>query len=103
MGSAFAQTPMVQSHPLTPTDSSAPIVENTLSPQNWQELRVARQAVLKAHPELSAKALQLSTKMRAFQVKLNAAIIKEDPKLEPIVAKLDNVHPSQLPKSAPPK
>ena len=85
--SAFAQTSV---HPMIPANSTAQVNENELSPQDWEELRVARHDVLKAHPELMAKATQMSAKMRAFQEKLNAAILKEDPKLEPIIAKMDN-------------
>jgi len=83
---------------------AAPIVTSstTLTPEEWQELRTARQAALKANPDFAAKAAQLSAKMRAFEEKLDAAMIKTDPKLAPILAKFENAHHvAQTPPAAP--
>jgi hypothetical protein len=79
----------------SPSNQSAPKLStnnNPLTPEEWQKFRVARQAALKANPELLTKSAQLTMEMRAFQDKLNAAIIEADPKVAPIVAKLDNRH-----------
>jgi len=76
-----------------PTTSSFSANSNTLSPQEWQELRNARQEALKADPDLMVKAQQLALKIRAFQDKLNAAIIVADPKTASIIGKMDNRRP----------
>jgi hypothetical protein len=65
---------------------------STMTPDDWQELRNARQAALKENPELVAKAQELSAKMRAFQEKLDAAMLKSDPKLAPVLAKFEGGH-----------
>ena len=45
-------------------------------------------AVLDANPGLQDQARQISEKMHAFQEKLNAAMVKTDPSIAPLVAKL---------------
>ncbi len=63
-----------------------------MTPEEWQELRNARQAALKENPELATKAQELSAKMRAFQEKLDAAMLKSDPHLAPVLAKFEGGH-----------
>lgn len=65
---------------------------STMTPEEWQELRTARQAALKANPDFVAKSAQLAAKMRAFQEKLDAAMVKTDPKLAPILVKFEGGH-----------
>jgi hypothetical protein len=85
---------------------AAPLVapSSTLTPEEWQELRTARMVALKANPDFVTKSAQLSAKIRAFQEKLDAAMLKTDPKLAPVLAKFEGVHrvtqtPSAFPQS----
>jgi hypothetical protein len=64
----------------------------TMTSEEWQELRTARQAALKANPDFAAKSAQLTAKMRAFQEKLDAAMVKTDPNLVPILVKFEGDH-----------
>jgi hypothetical protein len=56
-------------------------------------LRLARIAAVKANPALLTQAAHLSEKMRAFMKKLEAAIIKTDLNVAPVIAKIENTHP----------
>jgi len=59
-----------------------------VTPGEWQQLRVTREAVLRTNPDLAAEYKQIMDEMQTQQTKLDAAIIKADPKAAPIVAKL---------------
>jgi len=54
----------------------------------WQQLRAVRDATLQANPDLAAEYKQLVAEMQAQQAKFDAAMIKADPKVAPLVAKL---------------
>jgi len=70
-------------------NSHAPVQHPPLiSPDDWQQLRIARESVLRNNPDLAAEYKQIMDEMQAQQTKLDAAIIKADPKAAPIVAKL---------------
>ena len=56
-----------------------------LTPEEQQELRAARKAAMDANPDLAAE-------QKALQDKINAAMIKADPKVAPIIAKLEAAH-----------
>jgi hypothetical protein len=76
---------------------------STMSPAEWQELRTARMAALKANPELITKSTQLSEKLRQFEQKLNVAMLKTDPKIATVLAKFAaNRPPTSNPTSIPP-
>ena len=62
----------------------APLV----SPGEFQQLHAARDAVMQANPDLAAEYKAIIGEMQAQQVKLDADMIKVDPKVAPIVAKL---------------
>jgi hypothetical protein len=66
----------------------------TLTQDDLAQLRTARMAALEANPDFDAKAAQTAAKMRAFQDKLIAAMVKADPSVAPIVAKFSAGHPS---------
>lgn len=86
--SSVSKPPMVPANP------------NVMTPAEWAELRNARQAAMKADPTLTSKLVQLSQKMRAFQAKLHAAMVADNPNVAPIIAKLEGgsrVPPSPLP------
>lgn len=93
---AFAESAASSASPAPVSNTS-----DTLRPADWQELRAAHQKALQADPDLLAKAAELTQRMRLFQAKLNAAMVKNDPKIAPIIAKFEGPHPSpQI--SAPP-
>lgn len=70
----------------------------TLTPDEWQELRTARAAALKANPQLVKKNAELSAKLREFQQKLDAAMLKTDPSLAPYLASYSpRFHPAPIP------
>jgi hypothetical protein len=56
-----------------------------LTPEEHQELMNAHKAAMDANPDLVAE-------QKALQDKINAAMIKADPKVEPILAKLEAAH-----------
>jgi hypothetical protein len=88
--SIFAHAAAVTNVTIVPDSSAGNVATshpNTLSPDEWQELRMARMAALKANPELITKAVQLSEKLRQFEQKLNAAMLKTDPNIAPVLAK----------------
>jgi hypothetical protein len=82
------------SKPVSPINNVSVANNNTLSPTEWQELRTARTAALKANPDLVTRASQLSEKMRQFQQKLNAAMVKTDPNIAPVLAKFAGNRPA---------
>jgi hypothetical protein len=69
--------------PLTP-----PPHPSLVSPIEWQRLRTARAAALQANPDLAAEYKQIIDDMQTEETKFDAAMIKADPKVAPIVAKL---------------
>jgi len=75
----------------------------TITPAEWQELSAARTAAFQANPDLLAENRKLSEKMRALMDKINAAMVKADPTIAPIIAKLEanRPHPG-TPASSPP-
>jgi hypothetical protein len=96
MDTASAQNSTSPSAMFQPPPPHVPNVasnSNALTPADWQELRIAKQAALKANPNLVMESEQLTQKMRAFQEKLDAAIIKEDPTVAPIISKLEASRP----------
>ena len=87
--------------PPVPGISSSPQNKLSLSPKEWQELRMDRAQALKANPALVANASALSQKLRAFQQKLNAAMVKTDPNIGLVLAKFSASRPP-LRSAAPP-
>jgi hypothetical protein len=53
-----------------------------LTPEERQELMAARQKAMADNPDLAAQ-------MKALQDKINQAMIKADPKVAPIIAKME--------------
>jgi hypothetical protein len=73
-----------------------------LTSTELRELLLTRQAAFKANPDLVAKSAQLSKKMNAFRSTFTANMIKTDPKVAPMLAKLGDVPPAHQP-DLPPK
>jgi len=55
---------------------------------DWQRLRAARDAALQANPDLAAEYKEIIQEMQMQQNELDVAMIKADPKVASIVAKL---------------
>ena len=60
-------------------------------PSEWQELRSTRDTTLQSNPDLAAEYKSLLAEMDQQQKDLDAAMIKADPKVAPIVAKLEQL------------
>ena len=60
-----------------------------LTEEEKQELHAAHDAAIKADPSLDTEGKALKEQMEAYNKKLHAAMVKADPKVEPILAKLD--------------
>jgi hypothetical protein len=84
-----------------PGTASVPSSNYTLTPREWQELRIARQAAFKANPDFATQATELTTRMRAFEAKLNAAIIKIDPQTKLTVDRLEGPQIKAVPAASP--
>jgi hypothetical protein len=74
------------SHPNAPVVAAQP--QPLMSPSQWPEFLSARQAALQANPDLETEHKQILKKMDAQQTKLDAAVIKADPKIKPVIDKL---------------
>lgn len=74
-----------------------------ITADEWKELRDARAAAIKAHPELLQENTELIEKIRAFEAKLNAAMIKANPSIAPLMVKYkaNTTPPGDAPASTP--
>jgi hypothetical protein len=72
-------------HLTKPVVKSPPL----LSVGEWQKYHAARQGALTANPELRDEYQDLLKQMDALQVKSDDAMVAADPKLKPVIAKLD--------------
>jgi hypothetical protein len=70
------QKPIIKSPPL-------------LSSGEWQKYHAARQGALTANPGLRDQYQELLMQMNALQVKSDDAMVATDPKLKPVIAKLE--------------
>ena len=72
------------------TIKPAPIAPSvTLTPEDLQGLRTARAKALQTNPDLVANAKKIADQMRAFEDKLDAAMIKADPNVSPLIAQFE--------------
>ena len=67
-----------------------------------QQLRAAHDAAYQADPSLAAEDKDLKSKMDAFHEKVRAAMIKADPNVAPILAKIAAHHHDDGPNGPPP-
>jgi len=74
----------------------------SITPDEWQELRAARNAAIQANPDLIAENKKLLERMRALQDKVDALMIKTDPSIAPIIAKFEANRPHLGTPAAPP-
>jgi hypothetical protein len=100
-GSALAQQAGSPSN-LTPGAPPTEANQITITPDEWQELRAARSAALQANPDFVKKHNKLLERLRTLEDKLDAAMIKADPAIAPMIAKFEanRTHPG-APVSAP--
>jgi Spy/CpxP family protein refolding chaperone len=56
------------------------------------ELKAAHDAAIQANPDLATEGKQLHDQMEAYQQKLHDAMVKADPKVEAILAKMPHHH-----------
>jgi len=75
---------------------------DAITPEEWQQLRTARSAALQANPDLLTNHQKLIEKMRALDDKIDAAMIKTDPTIAPIIAKFEANRPRPHPLVTPP-
>ena len=81
----------------------APNIPHTLfiSPEENQRLRADREAAMRANPDLVAEETEISREIQAQLAKMDAAAIKADPKVAPILAKLAALHHPNSPHALP--
>lgn len=84
------------SHPAA-TGSTPP--KPAISPDDWQKIRAARLDAIKANPNIESKGMAMAADLRAFQAKLNAAMLKADPSVAPVIDRLST--PASGPKIVP--
>jgi Spy/CpxP family protein refolding chaperone len=63
-----------------------------LTKDEWTELKSAHDAALQANPDLATQEKALHQQMKDLQQKIHDAMVKADPKVEPILAKLEAGH-----------
>jgi len=84
-------------HPVEATPSSSqsprplPPASNLPLPSEWQELRSVREKTLQQNPELAAEYKSLMAELDQQQRDLDAAMIKIDPRVAPVIAKLAEI------------
>ncbi len=91
-GSAGAQQSGATSSPShNPPVSTIPAKSSqvTITPEEWQELRGARAVALRTNPNLIAENKKLMDRMRAFEDKVDAAMVKANPTIAPLIAKFE--------------
>ena len=74
---------------------------NVLTPEERDQLKSAHDAALAANPALDAEFKDLQEKQKALQEKIKAAMIKADPSVAPILAKMEAAHHHDGPPGGP--
>jgi hypothetical protein len=101
MGALLACPAFAQSDP-GPMPPPGPPGHGMLTSDERQELKTAHQAALQANPDLATEGKALRDQMEAYQKKLSAAMIAADPKVQPILAKMEAARPHHDGDDAPP-
>ena len=99
---SFAQSTNSTNTPPSPPPPGGGHHGGMLTDEERQELHAAHDAALQADPDLAAEGKDLQAKMQAYHQKLDAAMIKADPKVEPIITKMEAAHPHRDGPDAPP-
>ena len=87
----ITHTPATNPVPSPNRAQPRPLPSNVLVPREWMELRSVKDTTLQNNPDLAAEYKSLLAEMDAQQKALEAAMIKADPKVAPIMAKLDQI------------
>jgi len=67
---------------------AADLDPSTMTDTEWTEYRLERAATLRANPELATEARQLAADTKTQARAVEAAMVKADPSVEPILAKV---------------
>ena len=67
----------------------------TITAEDWQELRMARSQAIESNSDFSLESKQLADEMRAFEDKLDTAMMKADPGMAPLITKFEAGRRSQ--------
>ena len=81
------------------------IIKLEVTPEEKEKLHAAHDAVMKADPALEAEGKDLMEKQHAHEKKVDDAMIKSDPSLAPLIAKMEKermMHPHGGPGGPPP-
>ena len=76
--------------------STTPSSPNMPTQALWQEYSATRQKVLNGNPELASEYNDIRNEINAQMEKMNAAMIQADPKVAPIVAKLEALRQQRM-------
>lgn len=89
-GTTWAQQATPASQP-TPSPGATPAetAPNMITSDEARELHEARSAAIRVHPELIADMQKLMDRRRDLEARINAAMIKADPGVAPIIAKIE--------------
>ena len=110
-GTAWAQQAESTSASKSPPgETHAEAVPTIITSDEVMELHEARSAAIRAHPELIADMQKLMEKSRVLEARINAAMIKADPGIAPLIAKVEarrnrqpeGMSPSPSPANPPP-
>ncbi len=63
-----------------------------LTPEERTELKTAHETALKDNPDLATEEKSLRDEQKAFMQKMHDAMVKADPNVEPILAKMEAGH-----------
>ncbi len=91
--SAVAKFEALRAHdggPMTHANASGQNLKeppSNLTPQDWVKLREARDKVMQSDPSFPTQSSKLSDQMHAYEADLDAAMIKAQPDMAPLVEK----------------
>jgi hypothetical protein len=102
ISAALGSTAFAQSDSTTPPSGPPPGHHGMLTKEQHDELKAAHDAALKADPTLATEDQQLKAENDAFHKKLDEAMIKADPSVEPLLKKMEAEHRHHGPDDGPP-
>ena len=92
--SSHSQPVLAQNRPNTPGYAS--FSSNESSPILWQKYTITRREILQGDSQLAAEYKELQGEISTQREKLDGAMIKVDPKVAAIVAKIESVRQQRL-------
>jgi CHAT domain-containing protein len=85
----------IPNHPPMPIGPQ-PAQPLAVTPAEIQQMRAARQTALDSNPDLAAEYKQIQADLQAQQARLEADMIKADPKVAPLIAKMAELRQRSL-------